>query len=42
MKLSQSIEELIKHNPIDNLVLSKTYVITVAIEDCDYVLEEIY
>ena len=40
--LAESITELLQDNPIPELNLQKNYIVTVAIEDCDETLDEIY
>jgi hypothetical protein len=40
--ISKSICQLLEDNPIPNLTLEKNYVVTVAIQDCDETLAEIY
>ena len=40
--LSSSIQQLLLANPIEGLNLENNYIITVAIEDCNEALEDIY
>lgn len=41
-KISNALPRLLKEKGIANLTLAKQFVVTVAIEDCDSVLQEIY
>jgi hypothetical protein len=40
--LSRALSDLLKANPIDDLTLYQTYVVTVSIEDCNQALTDIY